>query len=164
MSRHIHVVADSKMSAAHLTNMKRVNNVNFTKMIDANQICDKTDRSSKMLSLANSASVCLLNVLDILLLIVITPYMFWQCASGNDRVKIIARAVLEVALELLMWMIFAGVSILMTAAFLLENSYTGKNNSDSVQSIDAKFENPRSSRTTDSPDFFTGPEEPRNTD
>ncbi|XP_033340346.1 uncharacterized protein LOC117228615 [Megalopta genalis] len=159
-----------------LTCKKRANSVSFTKMIDANQISNKVNSvhresdtalfrgSNKTLSLANSASVYLLNALDVLLLIIVAPYMFWQCATANDRVKIIARAVLEVALELLMWMIFAGVSVLMTAAFLLENTYLGKSDSDRAQPIDIKFVNPRNSRIPDSHDFSTRPEEPRNPD
>ncbi|XP_076287084.1 uncharacterized protein LOC143212315 [Lasioglossum baleicum] len=149
--------------SSNLTIRKRIDSTSFTKMIDTDKNREDRRRFSKVLSLVNSVSVCLLNVLDILLLIIIMPYIFWQCASANDRVKIVFRAIMEVTLELLMWVIFAGVSILMTTTFLLEETYliAGRNNTEKVQhQVNTRNDSGDNCRASDSCDYSSEPEEP----
>ncbi|XP_031826518.2 uncharacterized protein LOC116424360 [Nomia melanderi] len=112
--------SDKNKIASPLTIVDKIDNTSAVKMTDTSEINEKPNRSSKTLSLFNTASVCLLNVLDILLLIIITPYSVYRYASADDHMKIILRTIMEVTLELLMWTVFAGVSILMTI-FLLED-------------------------------------------
>lgn len=68
----------------------------------------------------------MLHALDAILLIILLPFIIWQWISANDRLKIILKAVVEVTLELIMWVIFAGVSVLMTMTFVMEDLYYGK--------------------------------------
>ncbi|XP_076649228.1 uncharacterized protein LOC143356997 [Halictus rubicundus] len=144
-----------------LTIRKRIDSTSFTKLIDTNPVCEGTKRSSKILSLMNSVSVCLLNALDILLLIIITPYIFWQCASANDRVKIIFRAIVEVTLELLMWVIFAGVSVLMTTTFLLGDTRLRNNDTEKMQhQINTRNDDGNNCRVPEFSDSSWEPEEP----
>ncbi|KAF7403734.1 hypothetical protein HZH68_006528 [Vespula germanica] len=69
----------------------------------------------------------ILRSLDGLLMIAILPYVCYQWASRNERSLIILKAIVEITLELIMWFIFAGVSILITAAFLMEELYFNQN-------------------------------------
>ncbi|XP_076248710.1 uncharacterized protein LOC143188385, partial [Calliopsis andreniformis] len=85
--------------------------------------------------LLHSISVIVLHVLDALLLIILLPFMLWQWISANDRLKLILRAIVEVTLELIMWVIFAGVSILMTATFVVEDGYFRKNDEEKLRRL-----------------------------
>ncbi|KAK2585536.1 hypothetical protein KPH14_010178 [Odynerus spinipes] len=77
----------------------------------------------KVADLLRNAIVC---SLDLLLTIAVLPYIFYQWASKNERSVIILKAIIEIILEVIMWLIFAGVSILVTTAFIMEEHYFSK--------------------------------------
>ncbi|KAK9300913.1 hypothetical protein QLX08_006611 [Tetragonisca angustula] len=106
-----------------------------------------------------SISLIVLHVLDALLLMILLPFMIWQWISANDRLKIILKAVVEVTLELIMWVIFAGVSILMTTTFVLEDIYYGKNQHEkSRQLMNTRNE---STSNNDTLNFLKGQSKPK---
>ncbi|XP_060832758.1 uncharacterized protein LOC132916625 [Bombus pascuorum] len=74
----------------------------------------------------HSISLIVLHALEAILLIILLPVIIWQWVSVNHRLKIILKTVVEVTLELVMWVIFAGVSVLMTTTYVLEDIYYGK--------------------------------------
>ncbi|KAL2726491.1 hypothetical protein V1478_006769, partial [Vespula squamosa] len=86
---------------------------------------------SKLSKLIQTA---ILRGLDGLLMIAILPYICYQWASRNERSLIILKAIIEITLELIMWFIFAGVSILITAAFLMEELYFSQNDNKDLKS------------------------------
>ncbi|XP_033183579.1 uncharacterized protein LOC117153542 [Bombus vancouverensis nearcticus] len=101
----------------------------------------------------HSISLIVLHALEALLLIILLPVIIWQWVSVNHRLKIILKTVVEVTLELVMWVIFAGVSVLMTTTFVLEDIYHGKNDYEKLkQLINTRDEPIRSSNET--PNFF----------
>ncbi|XP_076676352.1 uncharacterized protein LOC143373223 [Andrena cerasifolii] len=85
--------------------------------------------------LLHSISAVALHALDVLLLVSLLPFMLWQWISASDRTKIVIKAILEVTLELLMWVVFAGVSILMTATFVVEDIYFRKNDTERLKQL-----------------------------
>ncbi|XP_017764358.1 PREDICTED: uncharacterized protein LOC108553827 [Eufriesea mexicana] len=89
----------------------------------------------------HSASLIVLHILDAVLLIILLPFIIWQWISANDRLK--------VTLELIMWLIFAGVSILMTTTFVLDDIYHGKSCYEKARQTNTGNE-PTSSRKTPS--------------
>ncbi|XP_068967893.1 uncharacterized protein [Bombus flavifrons] len=97
----------------------------------------------------HSISLIVLHALEALLLIILLPVIIWQWVSVNHRLKIILKIVVEVTLELVMWVIFAGVSVLMTTTFVLEDIYYGKNDYKKLkQLINMRGEPMRSSNET----------------
>ncbi|XP_071878249.1 uncharacterized protein [Bombus fervidus] len=101
----------------------------------------------------HSISLIVLYALEAILLIILLPVIIWQWVSVNHRLKIILKTVVEVTLELVMWVIFAGVSVLMTTTYVLEDIYYGKNDYEKLkQLINTRGEPTRSSNET--PNFF----------
>ncbi|KAK1124026.1 hypothetical protein K0M31_007052 [Melipona bicolor] len=106
-----------------------------------------------------SISLIVLHILDVLLLMILLPVMIWQWISANDHLKIILKAVVEVTLELIMWVIFAGVSILMTTTFVLEDIYYRKNEHEkSRQLMNIRNE---STSNNDTPTFLKDQSKPK---
>ncbi|KAF7400319.1 hypothetical protein HZH66_005503 [Vespula vulgaris] len=96
---------------------------------------EKKEKSSQIVSKLNKLiQSVILRSLDGLLMIAILPYVCYQWASRNERSLIILKAIVEITLELIMWFIFAGVSILITAAFLMEELYFNQNDNKDVKS------------------------------
>ncbi|KAF3420961.1 hypothetical protein E2986_13482 [Frieseomelitta varia] len=117
-------------------------------------MCRFRQKSQRKSLVPYSISLIVLHVLDALLLMILLPFMIWQWISANDRLKIILKAVVEVTLELIMWVIFAGVSILMTTTFVLEDIYYGKNRHEkSWQLMNTRNE---STSNNDTPNFLKG--------
>ncbi|XP_017885825.1 uncharacterized protein LOC108628430 [Ceratina calcarata] len=96
---------------------------------------ENRQKSQRKSSVFHSISLIVLHVLDAMLLVILLPFMIWQWVSANDRLKIILKAVVEVAVELIMWVIFAGVSILMTTTFVLEEAYFRKNDNEKLRQL-----------------------------
>ncbi|XP_014470202.1 PREDICTED: uncharacterized protein LOC106742089 [Dinoponera quadriceps] len=65
-------------------------------------------------------------VLECLLSVTLLPFTIWKWLSERRHLLIILRATFEVALELSMWIILAGVSLLVAVAFTLDEVYRGK--------------------------------------
>ncbi|XP_043586149.1 uncharacterized protein LOC122569330 [Bombus pyrosoma] len=101
----------------------------------------------------HSISLIVLHALEAIFLIILLPVIIWQWVSVNHRLKIILKTVVEVTLELVMWVIFAGVSVLMTTTFVLEDIYYGQNDYEKLkQLINTRGEPTRSSN--EMPNFF----------
>ncbi|XP_006615432.2 uncharacterized protein LOC102678352 [Apis dorsata] len=122
-----------KTSITLLTNKCQIDNKNGNEVIEVRKEDKKKENienrqnSSKKSPIFYSLSLIVLHALDAILLIILLPFIIWQWISANDRLKIVLKAVVEVTLELIMWVIFAGVSVLMTMTFVMEDLYYGKN-------------------------------------
>ncbi|CAK9803299.1 hypothetical protein ANTPLA_LOCUS3536 [Anthophora plagiata] len=116
----IPITAKSQMDNNISTNDVIVRKENKRKMGDR-------QKARKKFVFLHTISLILLHVLDAMLLIILLPYMIWQWVSGRDRLKIILKSIVEVTGELIIWTIFAGVSVLMTVIFVLEDIYFRKN-------------------------------------
>ncbi|XP_016914816.1 uncharacterized protein LOC107999462 [Apis cerana] len=122
-----------KTSITLLTNKCQIDNKNGNEVIEVRKEDKKKEnienrqKSNKKSPIFYSLSLIVLHALDAILLIILLPFIIWQWISANDRLKIILKAVVEVTLELIMWVIFAGVSVLMTMTFVMEDLYYGKN-------------------------------------
>ncbi|XP_003702180.1 uncharacterized protein LOC100878590 [Megachile rotundata] len=90
---------------------------------EENKRTQNRQESRRTSIVVQSISLIVLHVLDTLLLIILLPFIIWQWIYANDRLRIILKVVAEVTLELIMWVIFAGVSIAMTTVFVLDDSY-----------------------------------------
>ncbi|CAD1480309.1 unnamed protein product [Heterotrigona itama] len=128
------------------------NNMIMMMIIIMTIITQKSQRRSIVLY---SISLIVWHVLDALLLMILLPVVIWQWISANDRLKIILKAVVEVTLELIMWVIFAGVSVLMTTAFVLEDIYYGKNDYERSRQL-MNTRNESTSSNNDTPNFLKG--------
>ncbi|KYN28861.1 hypothetical protein ALC57_01825, partial [Trachymyrmex cornetzi] len=78
-------------------------------------------------------SIIVIHTLDLLLFLILLPFMMWEWISERPYIITILRAVIEVTLELIMWIIFAGVSILTTLIFVFDDVYCSKTHCDNRQ-------------------------------
>ncbi|XP_029055257.1 uncharacterized protein LOC114882540 [Osmia bicornis bicornis] len=110
---------------------------NFSELVEMkeNEKIQNRQKSRRKSVVVHSISLIVLHVLDTLLLIVLLPFMIWQWVSASSRFKLVLKAVIEVTLELLMWVIFAGVSILMTTAFVLDDAYFRNNDQEKLTQL-----------------------------
>ncbi|KAG7189829.1 hypothetical protein KM043_017488 [Ampulex compressa] len=83
--------------------------------------------------ITNFTSFAIIHTLNALLLIALLPFMLWQWISTKDKLLAILKVTGEVTLELLMWIIFAGVSVVMATAFVMEDFYFGKNDTEKLK-------------------------------
>ncbi|KYM95497.1 hypothetical protein ALC62_13926, partial [Cyphomyrmex costatus] len=77
--------------------------------------------------------IIVIHTLDLLLLLVLLPFMVWKWISERPYIITILRAIIEVTLELIMWIIFAGVSILTTIIIVFDDVYCSKTHCDNRQ-------------------------------
>ncbi|XP_076546098.1 uncharacterized protein LOC143305644 isoform X2 [Osmia lignaria lignaria] len=115
-----------------LTIKSQADSSNFNELVEMKENEKIQNRKSVVV---HSISLIVLHVLDTLLLMVLLPFMIWQWVSSSSRFKLVLKAVIEVTLELLMWVIFAGVSILMTTAFVLDDAYFRNNDQEKLTQL-----------------------------
>ncbi|OXU27030.1 hypothetical protein TSAR_005992 [Trichomalopsis sarcophagae] len=68
-------------------------------------------------------SNAVIHALEALLTALLSPITVWQWLSKHDHFMMILRVVFEVALELIMLIVFAGVSILTAATLIFQDAY-----------------------------------------
>ncbi|XP_076546097.1 uncharacterized protein LOC143305644 isoform X1 [Osmia lignaria lignaria] len=120
-----------------LTIKSQADSSNFNELVEMkeNEKIQNRQKSRRKSVVVHSISLIVLHVLDTLLLMVLLPFMIWQWVSSSSRFKLVLKAVIEVTLELLMWVIFAGVSILMTTAFVLDDAYFRNNDQEKLTQL-----------------------------
>ncbi|XP_070521395.1 uncharacterized protein [Cardiocondyla obscurior] len=76
--------------------------------------------------LTKIVSVIVINVLDSLLFLMLLPFIIWEWISKRPYIINFVKIIIEVTLELIMWIIFAGVSIFVTVIFTFDDIYCNK--------------------------------------
>ncbi|CAL7935829.1 unnamed protein product [Xylocopa violacea] len=129
-------MCDAKETITLLTTKSQTISKNNNDLIQIKEEKEKTGKTENRKSaIFHSISLIVLHLLDSILLIILLPFIIWQWVTANDQVKIILKAVVEVTMELVMWIIFAGVSILMTTTFVLEDIYFRKNDPEKLEQL-----------------------------
>ncbi|KAM0734585.1 hypothetical protein ACS0PU_011404 [Formica fusca] len=59
--------------------------------------------------------------------------MVWKWISVRHHIIAILKAIIEITLEMIMWIIFAGVSIFMTVFFIYDDVYCSKTHHDNQE-------------------------------
>ncbi|XP_057330529.1 uncharacterized protein LOC130670917 [Microplitis mediator] len=80
-------------------------------------------------SCSNPVCDFLINIIDSLLATILIPFFIWQRISTSEYLIKIIKISAEVILELIVWSILAGVSILATIILIIDDSddYNNKN-------------------------------------
>ncbi|XP_076763841.1 uncharacterized protein LOC143431171 [Xylocopa sonorina] len=130
-------MCDTKETITLLTAKSQTNSKNNNDLIEIKEEKESTQKieNGRKSPIFHSISLIVLHILDSILLIILLPFIIWQWVAANDQLKIILKAVVEVAMELVMWIIFAGVSIFMTTTFVLEDVYFRKNDSEKLEQL-----------------------------
>ncbi|XP_024872643.1 uncharacterized protein LOC112455136 [Temnothorax curvispinosus] len=102
-------------------------------------------------------SIIVIHVLDSLLFLVLLPFMVWEWISERPYIITIVRTVVEVTLELIMWIIFAGMAILTTVICIFDDVYCSKTHYDNNQQkylyVTEQDNNDQNSHIIKSPNF-----------
>ncbi|XP_033223560.1 uncharacterized protein LOC117177162 [Belonocnema kinseyi] len=117
------------------------------------QILSESDGESGQSTVSKILSNAILHAMDALLSAILTPFIVWQWLSEHDHVMMMLKVIFEVTLELMMWTIFAVVSILTTGALLFDDWY--KSQEISKIEKDKKIEDPQTDIKGEGQNFQT---------
>ncbi|XP_039308630.1 uncharacterized protein LOC105198419 [Solenopsis invicta] len=106
------------------------------------------------LELNKIVSVIIIHALDLLLFLILLPFMVWEWFSERPYIITILRTIIEVTLELIVLTIFAGVSILITVIFVFDDVYCSKTQSNQQKILNiALHDNDKSFHIVESSNF-----------
>ncbi|XP_076622945.1 uncharacterized protein LOC143342697 isoform X2 [Colletes latitarsis] len=118
-----------------LTVENEANNKSNNEAVQSNEIneTNETEKPHRKLRLLYSMSVLVLKALDHLFLGVLLLCAILEFVYESEYLKTIVRAIVAVTLELIMWVTFAGVSILMTTMFVADDIYHRNRNTEKLE-------------------------------
>ncbi|KAL7303322.1 hypothetical protein TKK_0004512 [Trichogramma kaykai] len=98
---------------------------NILENLSSNEPRSPSNRRLDSGVLAKLVSNAIVHALEALIAAILSPVLIWRWLAKHEHFVLILRVTLEVLLELSVLVIFAGVSIFITAILVLEHKYYG---------------------------------------